>query len=147
LANLSGDGKVRKTYPVGTGALDYFPDAIADVAHVSYVATQQHHPGEPMHWDRSKSTDHADCLMRHFLERGTTDGDGVRHSAKLAWRALALLQTEIENDVARQTIDVARNSGALVHGEIGPQQPSGHSGVSAQPHGMVCASSSNEKAT
>jgi hypothetical protein len=29
---------------------------------------------------------------------GTIDNDGVRHSAKVAWRALANLQKEIENE-------------------------------------------------
>lgn len=82
--------------PICTGVLDYFPLALAAVAHASYVATEQHHPGEPMHWQRDKSTDHADCLLRHLVERGTIDSDGVRHSAKAAWRALALLQLEIE---------------------------------------------------
>ena len=104
MARLSQDGKTRKTYPIGTGALDYFPDAIAEVAHVSYVATQQHHPGQPMHWDRTKSQDHADCLMRHFVERGTLDTDGIRHSAKIAWRALALLQLELEAAEQRESV-------------------------------------------
>jgi len=36
--------------------------------------------------------------MRHFVERGTLDTDGVRHSAKVVWRALALLQKEIEGE-------------------------------------------------
>jgi hypothetical protein len=49
-----------------------------------------------MHWAREKSTDHADCIVRHLIERGQVDTDGVRHSAKAAWRALAMLQTEIE---------------------------------------------------
>ena len=42
--------------------------------------------------------DHADCIARHLLERGTVDEEnaGVRHSAQLAWRALALLQEELE---------------------------------------------------
>jgi hypothetical protein len=31
------------------------------------------------------------------LEAGTIDSDGLRHTAKVAWRALALLQVEIEN--------------------------------------------------
>jgi hypothetical protein len=39
--------------------------------------------------------------MRHFLERGTRDADGQRHSAKFAWRALALLQIEIEQEQVR----------------------------------------------
>lgn len=86
----------RKTYPIATGVLDYFPDAIAEVAHLSYVGNEQHNPGQPLHWAREKSNDHPDCLIRHFIQRGTVDSDGVRHSAKAAWRALAVLQLEIE---------------------------------------------------
>lgn len=40
--------------------------------------------------------DHADCIVRHLLQRGTLDTDGLPHSAKLAWRAMALLQEECE---------------------------------------------------
>ena len=58
--------------------------------------SEQQNPGSPLHWDRGKSGDESDALMRHFLERGTLDTDGVRHSAKVAWRALAMLQKEIE---------------------------------------------------
>ena len=86
----------RKTYPVATGVLSYFPLAIMAVAHVSYLGNEQHHPGQPLHWDRTKSTDEADALMRHFLARGTLDTDGAPHSAKVAWRALALLEKELE---------------------------------------------------
>jgi hypothetical protein len=57
-------------------------------------------PGAPLHWDRSKSADESDALIRHFMERGTRDSDGIRHSAKAAWRALALLQKEIEAEGA-----------------------------------------------
>jgi hypothetical protein len=95
---LPTDAKERKNIPIGTGVLDYFPDALAEVARVSLVGNKQHRPGEPLHWDKTKSTDEADALIRHFLERGTVDSDGVRHSGKLAWRALALLQREIEKD-------------------------------------------------
>jgi hypothetical protein len=86
----------RKQHPIGTGVLDYFPDALVAIAHVSYKGNEQHNPGKPLHWDRSKSADEADTLIRHFLQRGTLDSDGIRHSAKMAWRALALLQKEIE---------------------------------------------------
>ena len=86
----------RKKYPIASGVLDYFPDAIAAVSNVSYTGNEQHNPGKPLHWDRSKSGDEADTMLRHFLERGTLDKDGTRHSAKMAWRALALLQKEIE---------------------------------------------------
>lgn len=86
----------RKEYPVITGVIDYFPLAIAEVARVSKVGNDQHNPGQPLHWAREKSTDHANCIGRHLMERGTVDEDGTRHSAKMAWRALALLQTELE---------------------------------------------------
>lgn len=95
---LPTDKKQRKETPLATGFLDYFPDAIAAVARVSFIGNQEHNPGEPLHWSREKSNDHPDCLLRHFAERGTIDTDGMRHSAKIAWRALALLQIEIEND-------------------------------------------------
>jgi hypothetical protein len=86
----------RKNIPIVTGCLDYFAAAIAEVAHISKIGNAQHNPGQPIHWARGKSTDHADCLVRHLMERGTVDTDGCRHSAKAAWRALALLQEEME---------------------------------------------------
>ena len=94
--SLTTDYKERKATPLATGLLDYFPDALAAVANVSRVANEQHNPGELMHWARGKSTDHPDCLLRHLIDRGTFDTDGLAHSAKVAWRALALLQEEIE---------------------------------------------------
>lgn len=94
--SLPTDAKSRKEYPITMGVLDYFPDAIAEVANVSFKGNQQHNPGEPLHWARDKSMDHADCIGRHLIERGKLDTDGGRHSAKMAWRALALLQLELE---------------------------------------------------
>lgn len=88
----------RKEYPLASGVFDYFPDALAAISHLSYKGNQQHNPGKTLRWDRSKSTDEADTLMRHFVQRGTLDADGIRHSVKVAWRALALLQKEIEGE-------------------------------------------------
>jgi len=90
------DPQKRKQAPIGTGVLDYFPDALWAVAECSQKGNDQHNPGTPLHWDRTKSQDEADCLIRHFIDRGTVDADGIRHSAKMVWRALALLQKEIE---------------------------------------------------
>lgn len=92
------EAEIRKGQPITTGVLDYFPDAIIAVAELSRVGNDQHNPGQPLHWARGKSTDHADALARHLLDRGKLDTDGQRHSAKVAWRALALLQTEIEGE-------------------------------------------------
>lgn len=88
--------KERKERPVFTGVLKYFPDALLEVAHVSYMGSEQHHPGKPIHWDRKKSKDDLDAMLRHAIDAGKIDSDGVRHSAKVAWRALAHLQKEIE---------------------------------------------------
>ena len=87
----------RKSIPITTGVLDYFPLALMEVAKTSKAGNDQHNPGQPLHWDKTKSLDHADCITRHLIDRGTIDSDGIRHSAKVAWRALALLQTELEN--------------------------------------------------
>ena len=95
---LPTDAQERKNIPMATGLLDYFPDALAAVADLSRVGNDQHNPGEPLHWAKEKSTDHADCVVRHLVERGTVDTDGVRHSTKAAWRALALLQIELEEE-------------------------------------------------
>jgi len=93
---LPSDANARKGIPLATGLMDYFPAAFVAVANVSLVSNEQHNPGQPLHWAKDKSTDHADALLRHFLERGALDSDGLRHSAKVAWRALAMLETEIE---------------------------------------------------
>lgn len=95
---LPTDAQERKQIPITTGVLDYFPLAIAEVAKCSWAGNQQHHPDKELHWDKTKSTDHADCIGRHLVDRGKFDTDGQRHSAKLAWRALALLQLELEKE-------------------------------------------------
>jgi hypothetical protein len=104
--SLPTDSAARKMMPMASGLLDYFPDALAEVAFVSWIGNQKHNPGEPLHHARGKSMDHADCIMRHLTERGGHDLftiDGVeykiRHSAALAWRALALLQEEREAEL------------------------------------------------
>lgn len=88
----------RKDTPVYSGVLSYFPDAIRAVARCSKVGNDQHNPGKPMHWDRSKSGDELDALTRHLMQAGTVDTDGILHSTKVAWRALANLQKELENN-------------------------------------------------
>lgn len=93
---LPTDAKERKKIPIYSGVLKYFPDALAEVAKVSWAGNEQHNPGEPLHWAREKSTDQEDTLVRHLMEAGKRDSDGQRHSAKMVWRALAILQLEIE---------------------------------------------------
>lgn len=103
---ITGGSEYRKTLSMASGLLDYFPDALAEVSKVSWVGNMKHNPGQPMHHARGKSMDHADCIARHLVERGGYDivmVDGqehrIRHSGALAWRALALLQEELEHEL------------------------------------------------
>lgn len=94
---LPEDSDVRKEMPITTGVLDYFPLAFAALARLSKKGNDKHNPGQPLHWARGKSMDHADCIARHLIDRGNIDpGTGESHSVPLAWRALALLQEEEE---------------------------------------------------
>lgn len=70
--------------------------ALAAVAQVSWHGNEKHNPGQPLHHARGKSMDHFDCIARHYVERGGFDGP-MRHSACLAWRALAALQEDLES--------------------------------------------------
>lgn len=95
------DAQKRKAIPIYSGVLAYFPDAIKEVARVSLVGNEQHHPGKPLHWDKNKSTDEPDALARHLTDHAggeKYDTDGMRHLAKVAWRALAFLQRELDKE-------------------------------------------------
>lgn len=100
LAEMSDEE--RKSLPLFDGTFGYFPDALIEVAKASAAGNRQHLAGEPLRWDRSKSGDHRNSSLRHQLATGK-DTDGVYHSAKAAWRQLAICQQEIESD--RNAID------------------------------------------
>jgi hypothetical protein len=86
----------RKQTPVYSGVINYFPDAICEVAKCSRIGNDQHNKGEPLHWAREKSTDEPDALLRHLMQYAEMDDDGMLHATKVAWRALALLQRTLE---------------------------------------------------
>ena len=95
------DAKERKSLPVYSGVIAYFPLALMEVARVSRVGNDQHNPGKPLHWDRSKSSDELDACQRHLLDRASGekfDSDGTRHLAKVIWRASAALEKELEGE-------------------------------------------------
>lgn len=108
---LPQDASDRKTYPIGTGVLNYFPSALLQISKVSYLGNQQHNPGEPLHHARGKSTDHYDTIIRHLMEalvsedqnktfRLNKDTDGSYHLAKACWRVLAYFQEALEREGA-----------------------------------------------
>ena len=96
--------QARKETPIYSGVLKYFPLAIAEVARCSRAGNEQHNPGTPLHWDRSKSGDELDALARHLMDAGTMDTDGIRHSTKVAWRSLANLEKELEHEQETQKV-------------------------------------------
>lgn len=99
---LPTDSQARKEIPIYSGVLKYAPAALAGVAKVSKAGNDKHNPGEPLHHARGKSTDHADCIVRHAmdvadilaaLERGPTQSSEqiealLSEASQLAWRAL-----------------------------------------------------------
>ena len=121
MPTLPTDSSERKRYPLFSGLMRYFPAALAGVANHSVGGNEKHiHPGRPynpdvdvLRHDRTKSTDHADCILRHLVdldelvdkqtlmfENGEFDrGEFEDRNAEilseanaLAWRALALAQ-------------------------------------------------------
>jgi hypothetical protein len=108
---LPTDAAARKEYPIVTGLLDYFPSALLEVAHVSYIGNQQHNPGQPLHHARGKSTDQLDAMGRHLMERSASsdsnatfklakDEKGMYTMAQAIWRLLAEFQIALEAEGA-----------------------------------------------
>lgn len=90
----------RKQMPVYSGVLKYFPDALKEVSKASQAGNDQHHPDKPLHWDKTKSFDNEDALVRHLIDhsKDPMDDDGVLHLTKVCWRSLAALQIYLENN-------------------------------------------------
>ena len=98
------DARVRKTIRIHSGFVAYFPDAMAAVAQLSFIANEQHSPGTKMHWAKDKSTDEMDALMRHTVDDVNPDtlnrdAEGALHAVKVAWRAMANLQRLADSGV------------------------------------------------
>tara|TARA_R110000823_G_scaffold108797_1_gene228149 strand:- start:269 stop:568 length:300 start_codon:yes stop_codon:yes gene_type:complete len=90
----------RKGMPVFSGVLAYFPDALKEVSKCSLAGNNQHHADKPLHWDKNKSFDNEDALVRHLIDHSVNpiDDDGILHLAKVAWRALASLQIYLDKE-------------------------------------------------
>lgn len=92
---LPTDANERKNIPVYSGFIRYFPNAIAEVAALSKEGNDQHNPGQPLHWDRSKSGDELDALARHLLDGAMSVqpiDEQIQHQRAIAWRAMAHLE-------------------------------------------------------
>ena len=88
-SKLPQEASERKAIPIYTGFVKYFPLAIAEVAKISLKGGIQHgQTAQTLHWDRSKSGDELDAMMRHVIDEDW---------AQVAWRAMANLQKQMEN--------------------------------------------------
>ena len=87
---LPTDAQTRKTIPIYSGFVAYFPRAIAEVSRISLVGGIQHgQTPETLHWDRPKSGDELDAMMRHIIDEDW---------AQVAWRAMANLEKHLERE-------------------------------------------------
>ena len=96
------DAAERKAAPVFSGVLMYFPKTMVALARLSLAGNIQHYgPGTPLHWNREVSADHQDCMVRHAMQSGTEDTDGILHDVKAAWRALAQCEVVLDRLASR----------------------------------------------
>ena len=108
LGEIKSDKAIqRKQTPIYSGVLAYFPRALGEVSRASLAGNKQHLDGQPLHWDRTKSTDQLDAATRHIIDHAKgepIDDDGVYHLGKTAWRVLAELELILEkNESSDQT--------------------------------------------
>ena len=104
-AILPEDAQARKERPVYSGVYCYFPKvidclrknninvlsyprALCAISHQSWLGNQQHHPDQPLHWDKTKSTDNEDAFLRHWLESDFVPA---------VWRAFAVCERILDN--------------------------------------------------
>ena len=92
---LPDDSDVRQQYPLWDGLFAYFPAALCEVARWSKVGGAKWNEDE-VRWVRESSTDHENKILRHLLDYDQVDENGFIEAVALAWRALALCQTELE---------------------------------------------------
>jgi len=99
------DSAERKNYPLFTATFRYFPATLAWVARLCKIGNDKHNPGQELHHARGKSTDHADCILRHMMDMSEDFGKGVGRDENgapqvvmIAWRANALCQEWLEKN-------------------------------------------------
>lgn len=115
------DDRGRKNLPVFKMLVRYFPKAVREITKVCVVNNVRYNPERApadINWARGKSPDQLGSAFRHMLEREVdgrvfeevpaavaevTGFDKVYVLAEAAWRALAALELEIENQEAVST--------------------------------------------
>lgn len=120
---LPTDYAARKALPIYDFLTKYFPLAIVEIVKVAVVGNEQHNPGEPLHWARSKSADQLNTAMRHLFDHGMgqerDDGGKTLHLAKAAWRLLAEIQLICERACNHDSGSRLRSKGLISCGDCG----------------------------
>lgn len=110
------DSATRKGQPIATGVLAYWPKTMAALSENSRRGNDKHNPGEPLHWAREKSTDEADCCVRHIVDaleadkNGAPGGvlelneDGTPHLIAALWRLASWCERALEGDERWRTV-------------------------------------------
>jgi hypothetical protein len=114
------DPQGRKNIPIFFLITRYFPKALVELTRVCVAGNAQHNPELPLHdinWSRGKSTDQLNTALRHMIDHAVSGpfdqepndvlvamkahGHSTYHLAKAAWRILAALELQIEEDQAK----------------------------------------------
>ena len=98
--HLPDDSSVREQYPLFGGLFAYFPAALLEVSRWSKVGGAKYNK-DKLRWVREESTDHENKILRHLLDARQVDENGFPEAVALAWRALALCQTILEENHGR----------------------------------------------
>ena len=89
-STITTDPTERKAIPIHTTLFKYWPDAVAALAECCVVGGAQHgQEVSELHWDRSRSGNELDAMMRHVIDK---DWEQV------AWRAMANLEKQLEKE-------------------------------------------------
>lgn len=111
---------ITKKDSLASGVLDYFPNALAAIGRHSRRGNEKYPPVDgstDLKWSFDVSTQHADAIMSHLSQRGELDEEFQdSHTVGVAWRALALLETELVNAGAKPGKAVVRTM--PIHDEI-----------------------------
>ena len=143
---LPTDDKGRKGLPLFKQITRYFPKALREVTKVSVVNNVRYNPDRSptdINWNRPLSADQLGSLFRHMLER-EVDGkifdnvpsdvakvtgiERVYVLAEAAWRSLAALELEIEQQEALALVEkepplVMTDTDVWTDAQMKPYQP------------------------
>jgi hypothetical protein len=105
---------ITKKDALASGVLDIFTNALAAIGRHTKFGNAKYPPvdgSKDLRWSFDVSTEHADAVLSHLAQRGKIDPEtGYSHTVSLAWRAIALLETELIEQGAEPGRGVVRSA-------------------------------------